>query len=239
VSAITRPIFPEGVITWTDRQDEQDTIWANDPNSIAAETVAIEATLGAMPQVEKTPLAGPQVTYTSVDARLSAMAQGQNLPLVELKNAEFDVANGQGIGSQFGQWNSYGTVYDPFGMYNGTDITIPCDGWWLVSIGQYWDWWSQGYHGVWFWIDGVWYRHHHWFWDFPENNPTGPWMGGIDVERPSHTSVTWQGVLKTGQRLRALSENGSNHTPHRAYNLEFKAACVRSIPASVPADSLS
>jgi hypothetical protein len=236
---MTRAIYPQSIVTWTDRQDEIDNIWANDPNSIAAETVAIESVLGVQPNIEKDPLSGPPVTYPTVDARISAVARGQNLPFVSLQNQESLIDNNQGIGTQFGVWNTYNEIYDPFKMYNGFDVTIPMDGWWIITINQHWDWWSTGYHGVNFWVDTVFRGHNYWFWDFPWNGVEEFWQGSIGDQRPANTTITWQGPLKDGQRIRALSENGSPHTPHRTYNMELKAACIRELPSNAPFDEPS
>jgi len=128
--------------------------------------------------------------------------------------------------------------YDPFSMYNGADVTIPADGWYIVSIAQTWDWWSTGYHGHWFWVDDQYYRHHHWFWDFPGNYEGGYWYRSTAEQRPATTHIDWQGVLKQGQRLRSLSENGCPHTPHQTYNMSFAISFVRSVAPGTPSSAL-
>ena len=233
-----RAIFPESIAAWTDRRDSIDTIWANDPNALAAEVVAIENTLGVMPHVEKHPIMGSSKTYDSVDARISDIVQGNNIPVLSMSSREQHIHNWRSAGSNYGEWNSYNPDYDPFNMYNGTDVTIPADGWYHVSIAQSWDWWSTGYHGHWFWIDGRYYRHHHWFWDFDGNRHGGYWYRSEAEQRPSTTHIDWQGVLKKGQRLRVLSENGCPHTPHRAYDMSFALSFIRTVAASAPSSAI-
>lgn len=234
---MTFAIYPAAVATWTDRLNQIDTIWAQDPNSLAAEILALESTLGVMPQQEKFPVIGSApITYATVDARLTAIAQAAQLPVVSLTNSEQWVPNNQSSATNYGQWNSYRQAYDPFGMYNGTDITIPATGWWLVTAGQKWDWWSNGYHGMWLYIDNDYAEHHHWFWDFPENGSHGYWRTEDNLEREAKTHISWQGILNQGQRLRILSENGSSDTPHRSYSQTFSVSMLRSYPpAAAPA----
>lgn len=232
---MTRAIFPQSIAAWTDRIDEIDTVWANDPNSIAAEVGAIESVLGVMPQVEKFPITGTgTIAYDSVDARLSDMVAGSHIPVMSLSSPEQHINNWRGAGAEYGEWNTYGVDYDPFGMYNGTDVTIPADGWYSVSIAQTWEWWSTGYHGHWFWIDNRYYRHHHWHWDFHGNEEGGWWYRSQSEQRSATTNIDWQGILHKGQRLRALSENGCPHTPHRTFDMSFAISFVRSVASNAP-----
>lgn len=232
---MTAALYPKGVFNWgNDRIDGVDVDWADDQNSLAAEVVALENSVGEMPMVGAT-IIGPDITYQSMSARLTADEEGLNIPVISLGQDELFVDNFQGAGSYYGQWNTYNDqVYDPYGMYNGVDVTIPVLGWWRVIIGQYWDWWSTGYHRMSFFVDEVFWRHDVWHWDFAGNYPGGWWMLD-DIQRPTHTSIAWEGVLNAGQRIRVLSENGCPHTPHRAYGADFKASFVRKVPVGTPA----
>lgn len=231
-------VFPNSLASWTDRRDELDVVFANDPNSIAAEVAAVELALGTNPHVEKNPIIpGPSgtVVYNNVDARISDVLNGGQIPVCYLTSDEQLVHNNQPAGANYGEWNSYGAQnVDPFNMYNGVDITIPVSGWWHVNMSQYWDWWSTGYHGMWFWVDGFFHRNHHWQWDFPGNELGGYWYRDVFTQRPTTTHIEWEGPLQAGQRIRVLSENGCPHTPHRAYNMSFAASFVRKLNVADP-----
>jgi hypothetical protein len=234
--------YPNALFTWgADRQNEIDVDWAADANGPAAEILAIENTLGLNPQIEKQPIVGPNpIVYPSVDDRISATLDGTGIPVCSLGNSELMVPNtlNCSAATNYGVWNSYDNVaYDPFGMYNGTVVTIPASGWWRITIGQYWDWWSTGYHRCLWYVGDQWWRHDIWHWDFAGNQVGGWWFTNDDVgqQRYSHTSITWEGVLTQGTIMRVASENGCPHTPHRTWNQEFKAAFVRTVPSGTPA----
>lgn len=226
---MTAAIYPSGVVPWTDRRDNIDIVWGNDPNSLAAEIRAIEAVLGINPQIEKNPVSGPQITYNTVDERISATQRGEPLPVCSLSQTEGFIANGRGAGTNYGLWNVYNENYDPFGMYNGNDITVPETGWYLITSSQWWEWWSFGYvlHSL--YIDGVVRRMHRWQWNFPENVADGYWQAFDNIHRDAETHITWQGKLTAGQRIRALSENGTPRTPVRSYQMSIEVSCIRKI----------
>jgi hypothetical protein len=239
---VTVAQYPNAFFNWgPDRVNEVDVDWAADVNGPAAEIIAIENTLGINPQTEKQPVVGPApIAYASVDARISATLNGTGIPVVSLGNDQLMVPNTLNLtaATSYGVWNSYSIVnYDPFGMYNGTVITLPATGWWRISAGQRWDWWSTGYHRLLWWVDDDWWDHDVWHWDFAGNQPGGWWFTDDDIgeQRWTHTSITWEGVLTKGKTMRVLSENGCPHTPHRTWNQWFKASWVRSVPAGTPA----
>jgi hypothetical protein len=77
-------------------------------------------------------------------------------------------------------------------------------------------------------INDVWFRSCiPWHWDFAGNDFFGWWQGGIGELRPGHTTITHQGVLQAGDRIRISSENGCPHTPHRCFNMDFAASFQR------------
>lgn len=249
------PQFPAGIFNWgTDRIDELDIDFAIDVNGPAAEVMSIESTLGVMPQVEKHPInGGSPITYATVDARISAMQQGI-LPYISLTFDEAFVPNNCGAGTYYGQWNTYDVAVDPFGMYNGNDVTVPVTGWYITTINQDWDYWTTGYHRCSFWcsrpgfgdeepfglfpnIGYNFFCDHIWHWDFAQNFPGGWWWPDYHVQpvaRSGHNNVTWQGVLTAGSRMSVLSENGTPHTPHRVSNGSFKAVCTQRLPDTTP-----
>lgn len=234
--------YPNAFMNWgADRINEIDVDWAADVNGPAAEIIAVEKTLGVNPQIEKQPIVGPApIVYDDVDDRISATLNGTGIPVVSLSNNETFIPNTFNClaATHYGVWNSYSNVnYDPFGMYNGSVITIPATGWWRITTGQRWDWWSIGYHRLLWWVDDDWWDHDIWHWDFAGNVPGGWWwtVDGIGPQRWTQNTITWEGVLTEGKTMRVLSENGCPHTPHRAWNQWFKASFVRTVPPGTPA----
>ena len=70
-------IFPGGTFSWTNRIDDESVVFSNDVNSLAAEIIATETTLGVNPQIEKHPIIGTSpINYASVDARISDTLAG-------------------------------------------------------------------------------------------------------------------------------------------------------------------
>lgn len=132
--------YPNGALQWTNRVNNTDIVWAADPNSLAAEISAIEQYVGTNPQTEKNPpLASMTTSFASMDARLSATARGDFLPYSVL-NATY---SGVGMSTPAGykKFLSYGTTTsnDPYSMYNGTDLTLPCTGLWAIDANIDWD----------------------------------------------------------------------------------------------------
>ena len=143
------------------------------------------------------------------------------------------VPNWLGIGSNFGQWNIYSAAYDPFAFFNGSDITIPNDGWYRVAAGQAWSWWSIGYNMLSVYSGTTLLQQSKWDWDFTGNVPTGQWQAGNGTQRPGDTHVAWEGRLYAGSRIRVLSENGTSNPLQPVANLWLKVAFVATIPSVV------
>ena len=220
-------LFPAAVVSWTDRRDQLDIVFAADPNSLAAEIIAIENTLGVMPQVEKNPISGNPVTYASVDARISAVQQAQQLPVVALRQQNIFIGSDEAPG---GALNTYQTLFDPFKMYNGNDVTLPVNGWYVISAHQQWDWWDSGWcrHGVYIngtgLLDETFVR-----FDLEGNVDGGKWW-----HRNQSASVFWQGPLGAGTRVSVYSENGTSDDDHRVVYMTLHVACTTRLAAAIP-----
>lgn len=242
-----KSIFPGGIANWTDRIDQVNRVFAVDTNTLASEMISIEKTLGINPQIEKKPPVGTTVTYTSTDARISDAMRNAQMPVVLLTRDHLDMNNVSGA-----VLNTYNASYDPAKSYNGTDITIPANGWWIVTSEQTWNWWNDGFshHALTFnglnnivdedLID----------WEFSGNiklttpnqitnqgeqnfpggfNPGGPPRWLQYGKRSRTTKVAWQGLCHKGDRFSVFSENGTSHASHRAFALELKASMIRSV----------
>lgn len=224
-----QPIFPKALLSWTPRIDEVDTIWANDPNTLASDLISVESTLGTMPQVEKSPYVGNPVTYANVDARITDTLSGTLNPYVSMTADNFKVYNNQGSGSAFGQYVSFNKVYDPYGYYNGSDITIQTTGLYLISGVQSWAWNASGYLHHSLYIAGVWNAGD--MWDWGGFASTGP--GHYADNRNATTEFTWMGAIPAGQRVRVVAENGTSKNPYPVINSWLRLYCLRKLPPNV------
>jgi hypothetical protein len=224
-----QPVYPNGIFTWTDRVNNVSVDFANDVNSLASDLISVENTLGTNPENETELPSGLQsADYTNVSSRISDAMKNAQLPYGSVQNLSFTVNNTSG-----GTLNTFIQEWDPGNLWNGTDITIPCDGWYVVTAFQTWPWASSGYSyqalvvnspaGLFFGngvnqvasdsvlgddiID----------WTFSGNtsSDTGPIFGPniprwqVYGQRPLTTHIPWQGRLHKGDRLSVYSENGT------------------------------
>lgn len=224
---MTQAVFPKSVVPWTDRVDEVDVVWAKDPNSLAAEVIAVENTLGPMPHQEKSPFVGSPVTYGSVDARITDAAAGNLNPYCSVTVSSFFVYNFQGPGTRWGHFNSFSKVYDPYGYYNGSDITIQASGLYLITGSQSWEWHDNGWLRHSLYIDDLWQCGHRWDWNFGGFGPAF-----FDPSRTADTAFTWMGAIPAGKRVRVVSENNTSRNPFRVSNSWVRLYCLRKLPAS-------
>ncbi len=224
---MTAPVFPKSVEPWTDRIDQVNVIWANDVNQLAAEIISIENTLGVMPHQEKAPYTGSAITYNSVDARISDVLAGNQMPYCSVSVSSDFVWNNQLSGTNWGHFNTYQKVYDPFGYYNGSDITVQASGLYLITGSQSWSWHDSGYLWHSLYIDDIWMCGHRWDWDFA---PFGPAF--YEADRFANTAFTWMGAIPAGKRIRVVSENGTSFNPYPISNSWLRLYCLRKLPAN-------
>jgi hypothetical protein len=218
-------IFPNSILSWTNRVDQVNVIWANDPNTLAAEIIAIENTLGVTPQVEENPYAGNPITYNSVGARISDVLAGNQMPYCSVSVSQDAVYNNQGPGTFFGHVNTFQKIYDPFGFYNGSDITIQASGLYLITGSQQWGWHDSGYLRHSLYCGGVWFAGMRWDWNFADFGPAF-----YEPSRPANTSFTWLGPLAAGTRVQVISENGTSFNPFPISNSWMRLYCLRKLP---------
>lgn len=221
------PIYPSAIASWTDRIDQADTVWAKDPNSLAAEIVSMEKTLGTMPHVEGSVPVGNPVTYSSVSARISAVMLGSNMPYVSLYLNPFNLTYGGTPGQAV--YNTYKPLQDQYGYFNGQDITIQATGRYLIDAYQGWEPHNQGWlsislvyqngifsGGTTMLPGSVFLRGDTWNWDLSPVNKYNP------EDSNGNTGLTWMGVLQKGVRVRVASQNGTTRNPYRVLNGSLK-----------------
>lgn len=222
---MSQAVFPKSIVPWTDRVDEVNVIWAADPNSLAAEIIAIENSLGTMPQVEDAPYVGNPIAYDNVGARISDVLAGNQMPYCSVTTSSMFVYNNQGPGTFWGHFNTFTKIYDPFGYYNGSDITIQASGLYLLTGSQQWGWHDSGYLRHSLYCDGVWFAGDRWDWNFA---PFGP--AYFESDRNASTAFTWMGPLTAGQRVQVVSENGTSFNPFEVTNSWLRLYCLRKLP---------
>jgi hypothetical protein len=219
-------VFPYGIASWTDRIDEVDIVFALDPNTLAAEIAATETALGVTPATEQANPMGNPVVYDNVGARIHDVAMGGQIPCVELSQQSLLVAN---TGS--GERCRYRPRFDPFTMFNGIDITVPCDGWWLVQSLITWTWWDVGYFHHRLHCNGFGNILHERHFDcgFEGNDPDGRWQLFEGRHRSLTTDTWWMGPAHKGDIFSTTAENGTTHANHLLEDLTFKAIMMRSL----------
>lgn len=228
-----QPVYPNGILSWTDRVDQVDVDFANDINTVASDLISVEKTLGENPEIETgLPNGLPDsVIYGNVSERISDAMKNAQLPYGSLITTGEKFTTGK-----FGQFNHLHQEWDPYNMWNGTDFTVPCDGWWQVDAGQTWPWDSSGYGYIMLIVNGLgnilgddlidWGFSGNTSVFFGPNRPPNWQVGGL---RPRRAQCTWQGRLHKHDRLSLVSENGTSNTTVATINTTLRMHCFRNI----------
>jgi hypothetical protein len=239
-----QPVYPNGIFPWVDRVDQENIVFAEDVDSLAAEVESIENTIGTTPNIEpKPPQGGQPLVYSSISSRISDAMDNAQLPTVKLSNSSFTCGN-----NNAGFMLPYFVDFDPFRCYNGTDITVPASGWWIVTSTHTVDWWNDGYWHHYLCFNG--------FdnildddiidWEFSGNVvPTVSFGDGFDLgftefplvtprwwqfgKRSRTTRTTWQGLLHAGDRVSTFAENGTSNAAHVARGLSVSAIMIKTV----------
>jgi hypothetical protein len=230
------PVFPNGFFTWVDRVDQVNVDFANDINSVASDLISVETILGTNPQIEPSPPGGgTPLTYATVSNRISDAMSNAQLPGCVLSMRKVTLSN-----TAVAIANNYTANYDPYHMFNGTDITIPVSGWWIITNAQRWDWWGDGYVHQTLTVNGQGniLAEDIIDWAFSGNvvdvdldNETPRWQ--VFGLRPRISNVVWQGILTAGSRISVFSENGTSNTSFGIDDAILSAACLRTLPSSI------
>lgn len=241
-----KPVYPAGVLPWTDKIDNSDIDFANNVNTLAAEIESIENTIGTNPEIEQAPPTGLPVNYSSLSARVSDAMSNAQLPYCRLFTTDFKVDN-----ISAGLRVLFQPSTDPYNCYNGNDITIPVQGWWFITSKVHWGWWSNGYShqslalngssGI---LDEAILN-----WEFPGNiQPLSYTAEGIPIPGgfpfpPGHlprwqqygnrnirTNVTFNGLLNKGDVISVYVENGTTNTFQNCASINLHAIMLRTVP---------
>jgi hypothetical protein len=221
-------VYPNSVFPWTSRRNNIDVVWAADPNSLAAEIQAIESVIGTTPNVENNPPTGNSVTYSTMNSRVSAANNNTELPYAYLRNSNgFFIEAGQQI------YNSYNVQNDPYNIWNGTDGTIPCNGWWSVQADQKWDQHGNRFHGgnvLFMYLNGDVLASDIWDWD-AFFGVTLHYSNNV-LESNGYSHLVWMGELHKGDRIRLLSVNNTFCPGIGVTHVNLKFFCHRTLPGT-------
>lgn len=137
--------YPGATLSWTSRINSQ-TIYAADPNTLAAEIDAIETYVGTNPHHEPHALTGGTKTFSNMSARLSsAMLQDQH-PYYEIyRSTNQNISHS--TASTHVQQNYFTTEkssWSGYGISGGT-VKIKDAGVWLIHATQKWNYTSSGW----------------------------------------------------------------------------------------------
>ena len=239
-------VYPNGVFPWVDKVDNQDIDFAANINSLAAEIESVETTVGTTPQIESSPPTGLPVSYSTVSSRISDAMNNAQLPYSTLLNSSMSVGN---ISS--GVKVPFLASLDPYSCFNGNDLTIPAEGWWIITSTAQWSWWSNGYSHQSLTLNGSSNILDEFVlnWEFPGNiQPLGYTVDGTYVptviatvpprwqkygNRPIKTKVLFNGPLHSGDVISVYLENGTSNSFQTVTNVNLHAQMIRTMPASI------
>ena len=213
------PVYPKALSSWTNRIDEVDVIWAADPNTLAAEIISIEQTLGLMPQVEPSPPVGNPVTYESVSARITDSGSGNLHPYVHVTNKSFKIGRTGPFSGAF--LNPFEAVSDDYKFFNGTDITIKASGIYIADHSQQFEPQNDGWVATLFVVNNNYLRIVKYdFVPVPRN-----------ITNYVSTEMHWMGDLIVGDRVRIATINATSKDPMTVTNSNLRIFYQRGLPA--------
>lgn len=223
--------YPKSLLNWTNRLNSQ-TVFAADPNTLAAEIDAIETAIGVMPMNEPLPLTNAVATYPTMSARLTAAYLQSGHPYVEASSAGFNLphVNG-GTGLQFNPGfptrptGPPGTVYPAYFGVSG-NITIQDTGVWLINAHQVWDYAGQGWVQHVLYVGGAQVRRSVFNYSmFPSSGSNS--YGERFINQYGHTETTWLGRVNAGTLVRVASGNYTNRSPLKVESVSLSAYFLR------------
>jgi hypothetical protein len=197
--------YPNSIFFWQPRIDQQNIVFANDPNTLANEIIAVEQVVGVNPQTEKHPPIGTGYTYRTLDSRVSAAMANLEMPFAEFTANQFFINQGAQM------FQTYRPAYDPFGIFDGQCATIPTTGWWQITAGQKWNQQGDNFIGgnaQFLFINGAWVTAEIWEWDNFFGNPAYHFASNI-TSANGFTRIFWQGVLNKGAKVQMLAVNST------------------------------
>lgn len=218
--------YPNSIFFWTPRIDQQNIVFANDPNTLANEIVAIESTLGTNPHKEKHPPTGTGYTYRSVDSRISAANGNWDMPWATFYGPNFFIGQGQSL------YNTYKPYNDAYGIWNGKDVTIPATGWYNIYAAQKWNQHGNNFRGgnvlVLYW-NGQFIDAAIWDWDNFFGDTSFHYVQQV-YQAQGFSRINFGSFFTKGDHLQFLSVNSTFCPGIEVTNIFMSIQCTRTEP---------
>jgi len=226
---MTKAIYPGGIFQWTPRQDFVSVADANDVNLLATEVQGVETTVGTNPQIEPSPPTGSAVTYGTLSSRVTDAMNNAQMPIAVLTNAKgFFINAGQQV------FNTYQQTFDPYGIWNGQDMTVPVNGYWSIHADQKWNQKGNNFRGgnvLFLYLNGSWISADIWEWSTAFADAQYNYATNV-FQSNGYTRVTWEGLLHKGDRIQLLSANSTFCPGIQITNMSLHTHCVRTVSST-------
>lgn len=204
--------YPSSLLSWTQRINSQ-TIYAADPNTLAAEIDAVEQFVGVNPQNESSALTGASTTFSTMSARVSAAMLQTGHPYIEVSNsANYNIWHSTATGNVGNV--GFHTTNSNWPGYIGSsgNVTIQDAGLWLINCNLTWQYAASG------WVQQVLYkgstalRRDFFSYDmFPASGSNT--YGERFINGQGHTETTFLGRLSAGTVVSIAAGNFTNVNP--------------------------
>lgn len=218
-------VYPGAIVSWTQRINGE-TVWAADPNALAAEVTAIETYLGGNPQIEHASIAGSVKTFNTTSERISAAMLQNGHPFVEISRSDNWGVLHSTNATHTGQ-NPFNTVTASWPNYtNAGTIVIQDTGFWVVNATQRWAPASSGWVMMNVLSNGsVLRRDIFSYSQFPSSGSNT--YGERFLNQEGFTDSTYLGRLVKGTVLSVASGNFTNVNPLNVHSMNLSAYYIR------------
>lgn len=120
--------YPSAYRQWTTKRNYLDIVWAEHMNSIQDETLAIQQTLGVIPQTATANPGMVNPNHGTVAARIQSVARGEQIPIFRGSTRENSLTAGVWVKP------SLRADDDPFSMSTGTGARLNESGLWCITL---------------------------------------------------------------------------------------------------------
>lgn len=204
--------YPASLLNWTNRINSQ-TIFAADPNTLAAEIDAIEQFVGVNPHIESSALLVTNRTFTSLSARVSDAMLQKGHPFIQIvRTNPWNVPHSTSTTHVL--QNPYNINSSIVGNYiiSGGTITIQNTGLWLVNAEQVWSYAQSGWVMMELRSGSTTLRRNVFSYSqFPQSGSNT--FGERFLGQSGHTETTYLGRLNAGTVISVSSGNFTNVNP--------------------------
>lgn len=206
--------YPKSLLNWTARVNSQ-TVWAADPNSLAAEIDAIETAIGTMPMNEPTPLTNAVAEFSNMSQRITAAYLQSGHPYVDISQSGFKVYHGTALtyapGAPTRPTGPPGTIYPAYIGISG-NLTIQDTGLWMINANTVWDYATAGWVQQVLFVGGAQARRSVFSYDmFPKSGTNS--YGERFINQYGMTETTWLGRINAGTVIKVGLGNYTNRSP--------------------------